>query len=209
MNLGWLKDFATKYKERIHLPFFCYGYPSTISESLLRVLKDAGATDMTLGIQTGSPEIRRGCYGRRESNEEILKAAQLLNKFGIRGSYDIILDSLIESEADQQMTFDLVASLPRPFQLHTHTLTHFPETDLTKLLLKKNIRLYLLISTETVLGVSKIRLFKRCPQVLTFFLIMMREVSSVFRQVMRVPRYLAKRVLRLTALMQDPGKNKC
>ena len=247
MNLEWLKDFATKYKERIHLPFFCYGYPSTISESLLRVLKDAGATDMTLGIQTGSPEIRRGCYGRRESNEEILKAAQLLNKFGIRGSYDIILDSLIESEADQQMTFDLVASLPRPFQLHTHTLTHFPETDLTKLLLKKNLieendvedqkqksyqrwtpqldlkrekgnlywdNLYYLlgatsISTETVLGVSKIRLFKRCPQVLTFFLIMMREVSSVFRQVMRVPRYLAKRVLRLTALMQDPGRNKC
>ena len=94
---------------------------------------------MTMGIQTGSPEIRRGCYGRRESNDEILNAARLLNQFGINPSYDIILDSLIESEADRQMTFDLVASLPRPFQLHTHTLTHFPETDLTRLLLTKKL----------------------------------------------------------------------
>ncbi len=234
MNLGWLKDFAAKYIERVRLPFFCYCYPSAVSEPLLQVLKSAGVADMTMGIQTGSPEIRRGCYGRRESNDEILNAARLLNQFGINPSYDIILDSLIESEADRQMTFDLVASLPRPFQLHTHTLTHFPETDLTRLLLTKKLiaeddvedqkqksymrwtpqldlsrerdnlywdNLYFLlgtksVSTKTVIGLSRIRLFKVMPQLLTVFLIVMRELSGVFRQAMRVPRYVAKRVLR-------------
>jgi len=139
MNLEWLKDFAPKYKQLINKPFFCYCYPSSVTEPLIQILRDAGATQITMGIQAGSPFIRRECYGRRETNQEITRAAQILNKFGIQCSYDIILDSKIESEADKQMTFDLVSELPRPFQLHTHTLTHFPETDLTKMLLEKRL----------------------------------------------------------------------
>ncbi|HNX68443.1 MAG TPA: cobalamin-dependent protein [Candidatus Omnitrophota bacterium] len=139
MNLEWLKAFTPEYKKQIGLPFFCYCYPSVVSAPLIELLKDAGATSMTMGIQSGSSFIRRECYGRRESNEDIINAARILNRFGIQCSYDIILDSKLESEADQQATFDLVSKLPRPFHLHTHTLTHFPETDLTKMLLSKKL----------------------------------------------------------------------
>lgn len=53
--------------------------------------------------------------------------------------FDIIMDNPLETDEERLQTLELLLKLPRPFMLHTHTLTHFPETRLTKLLLEKGL----------------------------------------------------------------------
>ena len=90
-----------------------------------------------MGIQSGSERIRNQYFERLDSNEEIVLAARQLADQGIQCSYDVIMDNPLEDETDKRETLNLLLSLPRPFELHTHTLTHFPATNLTNLLLER------------------------------------------------------------------------
>ena len=90
---------------------------------------------ITMGIQTGSERFRKEYYGRHDTNEDITRAAELLAKYRINHAFDIILDNPLETEADHRETFELLLRLPRPYDLHMHTLTHFPDTELTNRLL--------------------------------------------------------------------------
>ena len=92
-----------------------------------------------MGIQSGSEELRHKYYERHETNEEILVAAQILAKYEVNCVYDLILDNPIETENNRKETLNLLLKLPRPFQLCTFTLHHFPETNLTKILLEKGM----------------------------------------------------------------------
>ena len=106
---------------------------------VIGLLRASGATAMTMGIQSGSERIRRDLFHRLGTNEEIVRAAHVLNRHGIACSYDIIMDNPLEDEQDRRQTLDLLLALPRPFELHTTTLTHFPQTDLTRLLLERGL----------------------------------------------------------------------
>jgi radical SAM superfamily enzyme YgiQ (UPF0313 family) len=138
-DLKWLREFKERYKAEINRAFFCYCHPQATSEAMIGLLKEAGVVTMTMGIQSGSQEVRHKYFQRNDTNAQILRAAAILGRFGVHCSYDIIMDNLLESEADRRATLDLLLGLPRPFELHTHSLTHFPETTLTRLLLERGL----------------------------------------------------------------------
>ena len=131
----WVLQFCAEYRRSVALPFFCYCHPKAAKESTLHALKDAGVMQITMGIQTGSERFRKEYYGRHDTNEDITRAAELLAKYRINHAFDIILDNPLETEADHRETFELLLRLPRPYDLHMHTLTHFPDTELTNRLL--------------------------------------------------------------------------
>ena len=138
-DINWIRKFCEEYKNAVNLPFFFYCHPKATNEEIMPLLKDTGAMNTTMGIQTGSEEIRHKYFERYDTSEEIIKASQILHKHKINCAYDVILDNPLETEEDKRETFNLLLRLPRPFRLHTHTLTHFPETKLTNLLLEKGI----------------------------------------------------------------------
>lgn len=138
-DINWVKRFSCQYKKLINLPFFCYCHPRVTRERMIKLLKDAGVTDMTMGIQSGSQRVRHKYYQRFDTNKEILKSAEILHKYKINCAYDVIMDNPLETEGDKQRTLKLLLKLPKPFELHTHTLTHFPGTKLTNMLLKKKL----------------------------------------------------------------------
>lgn len=144
-DVKWLRAFTPRYKREIGIPFFCYCHPKAVNEEIIALLKEAGAVTMTMGIQSGSEPVRRNYFKRNDTNEEIVRAAWTLGNMGIHCSYDVIMDNPLETEDDRRATLDLLLRLPRPFELHTHSLTHFPATDLTKLLLERG-----LIRTEDI-----------------------------------------------------------
>jgi radical SAM superfamily enzyme YgiQ (UPF0313 family) len=131
----WVIRFCSEYRRSIALPFLCYCHPKSAQEDVIKALKDAGVKLMAMGIQTGSERFRKEYYGRYDTNEDIAHAAELLSKYGIEHVFDIILDNPLETEADHLETLKLLLRLPKPFDLHMHTLTHFPETELTNRLL--------------------------------------------------------------------------
>ena len=113
VNPRWLKDFLPKYKEQVGIPFWCYTYPTTHNLQLLKDIKEAGCTTMTMGIQSGSKRILEDVYNRPTPLDRVIEAAQEIVDAGIVGYFDLITKSTFETEADLRATFEFLIDLPQ------------------------------------------------------------------------------------------------
>lgn len=130
---NWLTEFAQKYKDEINIPFSCYAHPSMIDKETIEILLNAGLNAVTMGIQSGSEHIRRGVFNiNTYGNEDIRKAAIYLKELGVVPCYDLILDNPFEDIKYRYESLGLFLTLPRPFDLHQHSLTFFPGVELTR-----------------------------------------------------------------------------
>ncbi len=130
--LKYIEQFSALYKARIGLPLYCQASPGTLRKNKLDLLLDAGLEYVEMGIQTGSPRIRE-LYRRKESNEQILAAAKLLNARKNRlipPDYHLILDNPWETDEDVFDTVKLLYQIPKPYGLCIASLVFFPGTAL-------------------------------------------------------------------------------
>jgi hypothetical protein len=79
----WLGEFSRKYKERIGLPFFILTRCDLLTEDMVKLLKYAGCRTISMSIEAGNPEIRSEMLKRPISNEQIIAAHRLCDKYGI------------------------------------------------------------------------------------------------------------------------------
>lgn len=136
----WLTEFAIQYKEKVNVPFSCYAHPSMIDKEAIKILVSAGLTSITMGIQSGSENTRREVLGiNTYMNSDITKAAYCLKDLGVVPCYDLLLDNPFEETKNKFETLDLLLNLPRPFDLHQHSLTFFPGVKLTKRAVEKGL----------------------------------------------------------------------
>jgi radical SAM superfamily enzyme YgiQ (UPF0313 family) len=149
VRLEWLRQFKEAYVRRIGLAFECLSDPRSITEEKMKLLKDAGVTELNIGIQAGSEKVRRELFDRHVSDKQILDTVALAKKHNVFARYDIIADNPFESRDDKRATLDLLMKLPRPFILNVYSLNHFPRTKLTELALEKK-----LIAEDDVAGRS-------------------------------------------------------
>lgn len=127
----WLEEFCARYKKEIGLPFTVYSYPGMVDEKRVSLMRDAGLWTSTMGIQSGSERIRRDCYERETSQEDIIKACEILASHGVGRNLDFIGDNPYETDADRRETVDLLCRLPKPFFFNYFSLTFFPGVELT------------------------------------------------------------------------------
>jgi anaerobic magnesium-protoporphyrin IX monomethyl ester cyclase len=127
----WLEEFCTRYKREINLPFTVYSYPGMVDEKRVKLMAEAGLWTSTMGIQSGSERIRRDCYERETSDEDIIEACEILARHGVSRNLDFIGDNPYETEEDRRATVDLLCRLPKPFYFNYFTLTFFPGVELT------------------------------------------------------------------------------
>ena len=127
----WLEEFCVRYKAEIGLPFALYSFPRMVDERRVKLMRDAGLWATTMGIQSGSERIRRDCYERETSQDEIIEACNILARHGVVRNLDFIGDNPYESDADREETLDLLCKLPKPFYFNYFSLTYFPGVDLT------------------------------------------------------------------------------
>lgn len=128
-----IKEFCKKYKENIALPLFIGGAtPLTLTKEKLSLLVDAGLRYIRMGIETGSERTKR-LYKRIDSNQQVLKAAKIINGFKDKIDvpvYDIILDNPWETDEDLIKTLMFLTKLPPPYDLCLFSLTFYPGTEL-------------------------------------------------------------------------------
>jgi len=128
----WLEEFCARYKREIGLPFVIWTYPRMVEEDKIKMMRDAGLWGTTMGIQSGSERIRRECYERETTDDEVVGACQTLAKYGIVRNLDFIGDNPYENEDDRRATVNLLARLPKPFYFNYFSLTYFPGVELTE-----------------------------------------------------------------------------
>jgi len=80
---GWLEEFTRKYKQQVGLPFFALTRCDLATEDMIRLLKEAGCRTLSMSIEAGNEKVRREVLRRDMSDEQIINAHRLCDKYGI------------------------------------------------------------------------------------------------------------------------------
>lgn len=126
-----IKKFCELYKEKVKMRFKCLGDPKTISDEKIKLLVEAGCTDIIIGIQ-GSERANREIYRRFQTDENVLKAAKLIHKYKnkLAVMYDVITCNPYEKPEDIINLIRLLQKIPKPYFLSVNNLVFFPGTKL-------------------------------------------------------------------------------
>jgi anaerobic magnesium-protoporphyrin IX monomethyl ester cyclase len=135
----WAKRFFDRYVKEIGLPFYCEFYPGTCNEKKAKMLKEAGLEGVWLGVQSGSPRVRKEVFKRHYKNETVIEQAGVFHKYGISVRYDFILDNPFETFEESLETINLMMELPQPCSMNIFSLKYFPKTDITKKALSEGL----------------------------------------------------------------------
>src|SRR3989344_4359957 len=135
--LPWIKEFSEKYKEKVNIRFKCLAEPASmsaegISYEKMKCLVDAGLTDIIIGIQSGSDNVNFNVYKRHITAEQVLKCANVVNKFKdkLAVMYDMMTCNPYEEKEDVLASINLIRKLPKPFYLSVNNLIFFEGTPL-------------------------------------------------------------------------------
>lgn len=79
----WLEEFYSIYPSRVGIPFQCNLTADVIDEETIRLLKECGLRGVGIGLESGVERIRNGVLGKRFTNEEIIRVAEILHKYKI------------------------------------------------------------------------------------------------------------------------------
>lgn len=126
----WLERFAAEYPRRAGVPFWCFVRPDTVTPEVVRCLKEAGCTEVQIGVQSIDEQIRLGPLKRRESNEQVAETIHLFQAAGISISTDNILNL-------PDHTMDHLEAMARfylehpPDRINTYWIAYYPELEIT------------------------------------------------------------------------------
>jgi radical SAM superfamily enzyme YgiQ (UPF0313 family) len=136
----WIAEFSERYRKEVGLPFDIWAHPLKTSPEIMKTLRKAGLYQVVMGIQSGSPEVRKSAFHRTESQEQILAAAQAIAEAGVpRVIYDLILRHPFETTAQIRESYELCDKLPGRFTLQLHDLNFLPGTDIAEEAVKRGI----------------------------------------------------------------------
>ncbi len=82
-DMDWLERFAKQWIKIGKPPFFCQLRPELVTADRLKLLKQAGVLNISIGVETGTEEIRKQVLGRTATNEKIRSAAKMLHEYSI------------------------------------------------------------------------------------------------------------------------------
>lgn len=84
MNKNWLEEFCRKFKQKIGIPYICYIRADNVNEDILNLLKESGCHIVRMAIETGNETLRNTILKRNMKDETIIKASDLIHKYGMK-----------------------------------------------------------------------------------------------------------------------------
>jgi anaerobic magnesium-protoporphyrin IX monomethyl ester cyclase len=130
LHRDWLAEFAETFSREVGRAFVCNALVRLVDEERVGLLKRAGCTMVTIGLESGSERMRREVLKRPQmTNRMILDAGRLLRKHNIRlATYNMIgLPTETLDEAFE--TIGLNAEL-KPTKINEIIFQPYPNTDL-------------------------------------------------------------------------------
>jgi anaerobic magnesium-protoporphyrin IX monomethyl ester cyclase len=122
-----LREFSVEFPRKVGLPFECMASPAMVTEEKMELLTKAGLSQLDLGVESGSDRTKREIYNRPVSNEIIMRAARIVNKFSdVLVYYFLIIGNPYEEKDDLIETIRFISNLPTPFYLRTYNLVFLP-----------------------------------------------------------------------------------
>ncbi len=113
---------------RLGIWWTCDTRASSLDEERLYMLRKAGCFHISLGVETGSPQLI-DYYNKREKREAVIAATRLARRFGITVRHYYIIGAEAETDETVGHTLDLIEQ-SRPQRLFVSTLSVLPGTEL-------------------------------------------------------------------------------
>ncbi|MBN2055024.1 cobalamin-dependent protein [bacterium] len=135
----WIDEFTRRYPDEVGLTFDLMLNPQAISEDTLWKLKRAGLDNVQIGIQSASAEESEGLYERRDPNRSVRRFSRLNRLLKLDVVYDVIFDNPLAGPTDKDQLLDLLLRLDQPFKLYLYSLTLFPQSSVTRTMLREGM----------------------------------------------------------------------
>ncbi len=84
LSTAWLKEFAAVYPKKVGRPFSVNTRVDVLDEEKIHYLKESGCRLVCFGIETGREDLRNRVLKKNIKDEQIVNAARLLKKYGIK-----------------------------------------------------------------------------------------------------------------------------
>jgi anaerobic magnesium-protoporphyrin IX monomethyl ester cyclase len=125
----WLREFMTRYKAEIGLPFWCQVRANLVTEDKISMFKEAGCVSVSFGLEAGNDHLRNAILNRNMSREEILGATEILRRHGVAFMTNNMLGLPTGSLATDLETLDLNIQC-RPAYSNVFLFQPYPKTAL-------------------------------------------------------------------------------
>jgi len=135
INKKRVKDFCNKYNLKSN--WRCDTRADTIDNTLVKMMKNSGCVQMSIGIESGNNHIL-SYVGKKETIENYEKAAEILNKNNIQWKAYCIIGFPEETEEDMVRTIEFTKSL-QPFRITLSFFTPYFGTELYDECLEKKL----------------------------------------------------------------------
>lgn len=222
-----IKKFCKLYKEKVGLRFKCLGDPHTVSDEKIKLLVDAGCTDIIIGIQ-GEERVNKEIYHRNQTNVQVINAAKILNKYKdkLAVMYDVITCNPYENPEDIINMIRLLQKLPKPYFLSVNNLVFFHGSklheravqdkiiksvedsavtlnywDRSSHILLKRKNMYLVLILNLMRGVVTESRFGVMPNNLVNYLLKKKKINYNLKNTM--PTLIVLRIVRIYDLVRE------
>lgn len=128
-NPKWVEEFCEAYRKEINLPWYCFGYPTTIRPKLVSAMKAANCHTIFMGVDSGDAGIRRHMMERPMEDELIETAAKRILDAGIGLQASCIYGSPGEQPDQMFKTLDMIDKI-KPTQSSAYVFYPFPKTKM-------------------------------------------------------------------------------
>jgi radical SAM superfamily enzyme YgiQ (UPF0313 family) len=122
----------------VALSWRCILYPGQVSESLVRDMAAAGCCEVSLGFESGDPDILAS-MNKRFGPGEIRRAVRLLSDAGIRQMGFLLLGGPGETRESVKRSIAFVDSLGLDMVKVTVGIRIYPQTRLAKIAREKGM----------------------------------------------------------------------
>ena len=135
LDKDWLKAFCALYTREIGLPFGFMMRAEYIDREFLRLVSDAGATWIYVGVECGNETLRREVLGRDMSDRQIVDAFRMMDDFRIKTTSLNMVGLPFETPATIEETLDLNRRL-NPSRMFVAPFQPYPGTKLREVCLE-------------------------------------------------------------------------
>lgn len=116
-------------KRNINISWYTQARVNTIDEEKIKILKDAGCTELKFGVESGSQRILTDIYNKGITLDQIKQAFQLCQKYDLLATAYIMIGAPTETKEDFNATLNLLQEI-RPDGIHVSITTILPNTHL-------------------------------------------------------------------------------
>ena len=131
LNRAWLEEFAEKWPQQVGLSFFCNVRANVIARrpELVPILKRAGCSTASMGVETANDRLRNELLRRRMSREDMIETGRLFEEAGIHLTTTNMLGLPSGGLEDDLETMRLNAQVGSSYA-HAFLFQPYPGTDL-------------------------------------------------------------------------------